>query len=194
MDAGVIEPGTDAYDRLIFGKPHPLGVTYGNRMASEGSHAALAAATNLLRKAMRELEGGRAEQAGVYIGKAVALPFDDFERAAPAARAATALLFDDLVDALEETTEGDSRWIGAVRATTARSEGPGKSELNHLLVDISNDYELSTAELRTVKRICADSEDAPRLVDVAADDPDLAGRVTAILEICLIFRAEISAR
>lgn len=164
----------------------PLGdVQLGsNWELSQSSQAMWSGAENLLTKASRALRAGDGDRAAALVNRAVSLPFDDLEGAAPAAIAVHMLLFSSVSDALEETPRGDQRWLDAAIDVLDRVDAadPARSEMRDVLADVDNDYVLPPDERRRLRRATQDVPKGPEpadMLDLTADE--LADRVLAIL-------------
>jgi hypothetical protein len=81
------------------------------------SFAGQRAAENLLIKARRALDNNDVDRARAFVDRAVRLPFDEHEGAAPAALAVHMDLFCVVTDALEQAEADDSRWLACDHLT-----------------------------------------------------------------------------
>lgn len=162
-------------------------------MASQVSRGAFDGASNVLRKALRALQNGKAEQTRSYIDRALTIPFDDFEHHLPAAAAAHAMVFAALVDALEAIPEGDLAWVDGVNAAVARCGEGERAELLEVLAIIAADYHLSRPEERAIQLLCADTPDSVPLLGADRDSLDLPSRIESALRVLLVLREEFGA-
>lgn len=151
---------------------------------SRSSRAMWSGAENLLIKASRALRAGDGDRAAALVNRAVSLPFDDLEGAAPAAIAAHMLLFSSVTDALEESSAADQRWLDSAIDVLdlPDSADPARSEMRHVLAEVDNDYDLPPEERRRLRRATEDVPKGPEpadMLDLTADE--LADWVHAIL-------------
>ena len=158
------------------------------------SRAGLTAAGNLLTKAERALADGNPERARHMVDRAAALSYDDHEQTAPAAFAASMMLFSAVADALERSSEGDSRWLGAAVEALSSTAGWGQSELRHVLVVIHQDYEVEPRESRIIENAVDDLPERAELRDVVLPPEELADAVTSVLQALQAYRAALSER
>jgi hypothetical protein len=157
------------------------------------SRAGLTAAENLLTKAERALADGDLERASHMIGRAAALDHDDHEETAPAAFAASMMLFNAVTDALERSSEGDSRWLEAAVKALSSTTGWGQSELRCILLVIRQDYEVEPKESHTIGKAVVEVPERAELRDVILPPAELAEAVTSVLQILQTYRAVLNA-
>jgi hypothetical protein len=163
---------------------HPFGdLEYvSGRTRAPFSRALLAAADNLLAKADRALTNGDPDRARLFIDRAAALDYDAHEQAAPAAFAATMMVFTTVTDTLERSLEGDSRWLDAAVETLSSADGWGKSEMGHTLLAIRQDYVLDPGERDTIGIAVAKVPERAQLRDSTLPPKELAMAVTSALQ------------
>ena len=113
------------------------------------SRAKMDAASNLLEKAQRALREGDEERARRMVERAVALPYDEIERAYPAAWQAHMAMFMAVTDAAEEDDGED--WLDAVTDTLAAAAEEARFMLRDCVVDMLQDYELSGQDRRRLR-------------------------------------------
>ena len=113
------------------------------------SRARMEAASNLLDKAQRALREGNDERARRMVERAVALPYDEVERAHPAAWQAHMAMFMAVTDAAEEDDGED--WLDAVVDTFRAAGEEARFTLRDCVVDILQDYELSGYDRRRLR-------------------------------------------
>ena len=157
------------------------------------SRAGLTAAENLLTKAERALADGDLERATYLIGRATALNYDDHEETTPAAFAASVMLFGAVTDALERSSEGDSRWLRAAVTALSSATGWGQSELRRTLLVIRQDYAVEAEESRIIRDAVVDVPERAELRDVVLQPEELAEAVTSVLQILQTYRAALNA-
>lgn len=157
------------------------------------SRAGLTAADNLLAKADRALANGDLERAGHFVDRAVALNFDEHEQTAPAAYAASMMLFNAVTDALERSPEGDSRWLEAAVQALSSAGSWGQSEMRHMLLVVRQDFVIEPRESRTIGRTVAEVPERAELRDVTLAPRDLAAAVTSVLQILQSYRAALDS-
>lgn len=157
------------------------------------SRAGLMAAENLLVKAERALAEGDLERMNHFVDRATKLNYDEHERTAPAAFAASTMLFGAVVDALERSGEGDSTWLDAAVEALASSDGWGQSAMRHTLVVISQDYVVEPSEDRAIAGAVAGVPERIDLRDLTPPTPDLAEVVRSVLQALHRYRAALTA-
>lgn len=157
------------------------------------SRAGLTAADNLLAKADRALADGDLERAGHFVDRAVALNYDEHERTAPAAFAASMMLFNAVTDSLESSGEGDSRWLVAALEALSSASGWGQSEMRHMLLVVRQDYVIEPGESRTIEDAVAEVPDRVELRDVTLTSRELADAVASVLQILQAYRAALDS-
>jgi hypothetical protein len=117
------------------------------------SRAKIDAASNLLEKAQRALREGNDERARQMVGRAVALPYDDVERAHPAAWQAHMCMFMAVTDAAEEDDGED--WLDAVIDTLSTAPDEARFTLRDCVIDMLQDYDLSGHDRRRLREAVA---------------------------------------
>lgn len=155
------------------------------------SRAGITVADNLLAKAERALVAKDQERASRLITRAAALKYDEHERTAPAAYAASMMLFNALTEALERSSEGDSRWVEAALAVLSSTGGWGRSELRYSLRAIRQDYYLERGETRAIDAATAQVPPKEELRDVVLTAEELAAAVTSVLLTLQAYRAAL---
>ncbi|MEO5746762.1 MAG: hypothetical protein ABIQ61_02260 [Ornithinibacter sp.] len=143
------------------------------------SRAQLTAATNLLDKALRALDDGDEPRAHRFVERAVALPFDEHERVHPGAMMAHQKLFVAVTDALEN---GGEDWLAAATDTFASAPEEAKFSLRDVLSAVLQDYDLSDAERRRVRRLISDVPQRAELIDLDLQPEQMATAVFDVLE------------
>lgn len=157
------------------------------------SRAGLTAADNLLAKADRALADGDLERAGNFVDRAVTLNYDEHEQTAPAAYAASMMLFNAVTDALERSPEGDSRWLEAAVQALSSASGWGQSEMRHMLLVVHQDYVIEPRESRTIGKTVAEVPERAELRDVTLAPRELAEAVTSVLQMLRSYRAALDS-
>jgi hypothetical protein len=117
----------DAYFAARADQPFGDAELVSGRTLSAFSRAGLTAADNLLAKADRALAAGDLQRARRFVDRAATLPYDEHEQTAPAAYAASMLLFTAVTDTLERSPEGDSSWLDAAVEALSSNDGCGQS-------------------------------------------------------------------
>jgi len=162
----------------------PLGEAQrtSNRTESEFSSASAMAADNLLTKAERRLQAGEDEQAAAFVQRALRLPFDKYEEVQPAPWSAHMALFMAISDDLEDSDEGDQRWLDRAETLLSSSGPAAESEIRSVLRSLVSDaYSLSPTETRRLKALTAG---IPLNADPLAGTPDdEQSRTEAIIEV-----------
>lgn len=157
------------------------------------SRAGLTAAENLLTKADRALTDGDPERAGHFIDRAAALNYDDHEKTAPAAFAASMMLFNAVTDALERSGEGDSRWLEAAGVALSSTTGWGQAQMRHTLAVVRQDYVVEPGESRVIEDAVVEVPERADLRDVTLLQAELAEAVTSMLQVLQTYRAALNA-
>lgn len=164
-----------------------------NQTRAPFSRALLAAADNLLAKADRSLADGDPDRAGHFIDRAAALSYDAHEQTAPAAFAASMMVFTTVTDTLQRSHEADSRWLDAAVETLSATDGWGQSEMRHTLVAIRQDYVLEAGECDTIEIAVAQVPERAELRDCPLPPKELAMAVTSVLQTLQGYRATLMA-
>lgn len=174
---------------------HPFGEAefVSGQTRAPFSRALLAAADNLLAKADRALTHGDPDRARHFINGAAALNYDAHEQTAPAAFAASMMLFIAVTDALERSGEGESRWLDAAVEALPSADRWGQSEMRHTLLTIRQDYILEPGERDTIGIAVAQVPERAELRDCPLPPRELAMAVTSVLEILQSYRAALMA-
>lgn len=172
----------------------PLGAVEvrSGQTLSPFSSALIAAADNLLDKADRALAAGDVRRATRLIDRAAALPYDEHEECAPAAFAATMLLFGVVTDALEDSDPDDSAWLAAAVQAMAASDGWGRSQLRRTLDAISQDYLIEPAERDEIERAGPQPPALGELRDTSLAPEELASAVTSVLQTAHHYRVALA--
>lgn len=118
------------------------------------SRANMDAASNLLEKARRAVREGNDERARQMVERAVALPYDEVEKAHPAAWQAHMAMFMAVTDAAEEDDGED--WLDAVVDTFTAAGEEARLTLRDCVVDMLQDYELSGYDRRRLRGAVAE--------------------------------------
>jgi hypothetical protein len=113
------------------------------------------------------------------------LDYDRHEQTAPAAYAASMMLFSAVTDALERSAEGDSRWLDTAVEVTSSASGWGQSEMRHVLLVVS--------ESRTIRDAVAKVAERAELRDATLTPGELGGAVTSVLQILKAYRAALES-
>lgn len=158
------------------------------------SRAGWDAADNLLTRAQRALDAGDRDRAVAYVDRAVALPFDEHEMAAPAALVGSTMLFALVSDQLEDSATDDSRWLDAALDLLSTTQSSARFDLRDVLEDISQDYDLERREHRRIRAATASIPPQAELRDlVGLPAEDLSGRILAILELCAAYEVAVGS-
>ena len=183
----------DAYFAARADQPFGDAELVSGRTLSAFSRAGLTAADNLLAKADRALAAGDLQRARRFVDRAAALPYDEHEQTAPAAYAASMLLFTDVTDTLERSPEGDSSWLDAAVGALSSGDGWGQSEMRHTLLVVRQDYVIEPSESRTIGDAAAAVPERAQLRDTPMAANELAAAVTSVLQILRIYRAALKS-
>ncbi len=143
------------------------------------SRAEMAAATNLLDKALRALDDGDEARARRFVDRAVALPYDEHEQVHPAAMTAHQLLFEAVTDAIDD---GGDEWLDAVIDTLASAPEEARYCLRDVLTAVLQDYELSAGDQRRLRRLIRDVPERAELQDLDLPPEQMATAVLDVLE------------
>jgi hypothetical protein len=143
------------------------------------SRAQMAAATNLLTKALRALDDDDIDRARRFVDRAVALPYDDHERRHPGAAMAHMEMFSVVTDALED---GDDDWLGAAADTLTSAPAEARYSMRDTLTAILQDYDLSEHEQRRVRHLIKDIPERVELGDLDLPPEQMAAAVLEVLE------------
>jgi hypothetical protein len=149
------------------------------------------AAANLLGKARRALDEGDLDRARAFVDRAVRLPYDQHEQAAPAAIAAHMELFCLVTDTLEQPQIDDSRWLDAAVAVLASADEPARCDMRDVLAAIDQDYSLTSPERSRIHAAIALVPDRAELRDLALNPTELGEQVVSILAACGNYRAAL---
>jgi hypothetical protein len=151
-----------------------------NRIQAGVSHGLQEAAGNLLAKALRAVRAGDEARAHGYAQRAVRLPMDEHEEGHPGFWAATMLLFNAVVDAVETCDEDDPAWLDAADQVLQTASGEARQALLHTLSTIASDYHLPHHEARRIRHLLGDAEppDWP-----SHDQPEPAQAAATILAV-----------
>ncbi len=150
------------------------------------------AAANLLAKARRALSEHDPDRARALVERAVRLPYDEHERAAPAAIAVHMELFCLVTDAAEQSAVGDSRWLDAAIAVLASADEPVQCDMRDVLTAIDQDYELPSPERSRIYSAIASVPARAELRDLRLTSTELSAHVLSILAACGRYRAAFS--
>ncbi|HQD96730.1 MAG TPA: hypothetical protein PLO15_04865 [Propionicimonas sp.] len=153
------------------------------RREDNPSSAYQEAAENLLLKAWRELvdDPGRAVS---YVERALRLPFDPNEDSAPAAYAAHMLLFNLVVDALEDSEEGEEEWLAAAIQVLNSADPRARSELRDVLEVVAQDYHITSSERRKLAAAVKSAPPRQSLFDLQLPPDELCDHIVAVLHAC----------
>jgi len=151
-------------------------------------------AANLLDKARRALDSGDLAGARGFVDRAVRLPYDQHEKAAPAAIAAHMELFYLVTDALEQAELDDSRWLDAAVDVMASADDAARFDMRDVLAAIDQDYSLSSRERSRFRSAVAPIPDRAELRDLDLSATDLGDQVMSIVVACRNYRAALKMR
>jgi hypothetical protein len=149
------------------------------------------AATNLLVKAHRALDDGDNNRARRFVDRAVSLPYDEHECAAPVALATHMDLFCLVTDALERSETDDSRWLDAAEEVLDNVDETGRCDMRDVLVAIDHDYSISAEEHRRIRAAVTPIPDRAELRDRHLTPTELGNQVMSILHACGRYRAAL---
>lgn len=151
------------------------------RVMQPFSIASQQAASNLLGKAFQALNDGNLDRARAMVGRAVRLPYDEHERAAPAAMAVHMELFSVVTDALESADHDDPRWLDAALEALATADERARFDLRDVLSAIDQDFSLTKGEHSRIRAALAPIPDRARLMDLELTPTELGDHVMSIL-------------
>jgi hypothetical protein len=152
------------------------------------------AAENLLSKARRALDNGDASRTRTFVDRAVRLPFDEHEDAAPAALAAQMDLYCLVTDALEVSEADDSRWLDAAEDVLGIADEAGCCELRDVLVAIDHDYSILPHEHRRIRAAIMQIPDRAELRDLKLTSAELGDHVMCVLHVHRHYRDSLERR
>ena len=152
------------------------------------------AATNLLDKARRALNDGDLERAKGFVDRAVRLPYDEHEQAAPVAIAVHMELFCLVTDTLEQAEADDSRWLDAAVDVLAIADESARFDMRDVLAAIDQDYSLNSPERSRIRQAVAPIPDRAELRDLDLSTTALGDQVMSILVACRDYRAALKVR
>lgn len=102
-------------------------------------------------------------------------------------------LFNAVTDALERSSEGDSRWLEAAVKALSSTTGWGQSELRCILLVIRQDYEVEPNESHIIGEAVVEVPERAELRDVILPPAELAEAVTSVLQILQTYQAVLNA-
>ena len=175
------------YFRAAAQKPFGDVESISGQVLSPFSRASLQAARNLLAKAYRLIEQGESERAKAFIDRAVGLPFDEHERAAPAALAARFDLYDEITDALEASASESTRWLDAA-LSVLDEDGSARFDLRDILREIEKVYVLNRDERSRIRSAVADIPDRDALYDLDLSPAELRIEVMSVASTLVRYR------
>jgi hypothetical protein len=152
------------------------------------------AAENLLLKARRALDNADADRARAFVDRAVGLPFDEHEEAAPVALAAHMDLYCLVTDALEQAETDDSRWLDAAEVVLDIADEAGRCDMRDVLLDIDHDYSVTHKEHRRIRAAVTPIPDRAELRDRQLTSTELGDHVMSLLRACGHYRAALETR
>jgi hypothetical protein len=184
-----METDLDRMSRMMAGaeaRPLDDAQRVSNHVNSAFSSASMAAADNLLDKAVRRLEAGADDKARVLVERAVRLPFDEYEEMQPAVWSAHMMLFTSISDDLEDSEPGDQGWLDRAEALIGPGAPVTEAEVRNCLRSFLGDiFQLSPAERTRLKAL---TRGIPFDQDPLAGVPtDEQSQVSAILELLQTF-------
>ncbi len=150
------------------------------------------AASNLLNKARRALNDGDLERAREFVDRAVQLPYDKHEEAAPVAIAAHMDLFCLVIDTLESAETHDSRWLDCVLKVLATSDESTRCVMRDVLSAIDQDYSLNSGEHAALRAAVAAIPNRPELRDLHLSTTELGDQIMSILALCREYQAALA--
>ena len=121
------------------------------------------------------------------------MAYDEHGQTAPAAYAASMLLFTAVRDTLERSPEGDSSWLDAAVEALSSNDGWGQSEMRHTLLVVRQDYVIEPSESRTIGDAAAAVPARIELRDANMVPNEIAAAVTSVLKILQIYRAALKS-
>jgi hypothetical protein len=149
------------------------------------------AAANLLAKARQALNEHHPDRARAFVDRAVRLPYDEHEQAAPVAIAAHMELFCLLIDTMEQSAIGDSRWLDAAIAVLANADQAARCEMRDVLAAIDQDYSLTSPERARIHSAIRSVPARPELRDLTLNSTELSAHVLSILAACGSYRTAL---
>jgi hypothetical protein len=162
-----------------------------NAAVSPFSSASMEAAGNLLAKARKALREGDRDRATRYVDRAVALPYDEVEEAAPAALEAHMALFMAITDELEDADADDQTWLDAALVVLDAAPEAARFDLRNCLVSIDQDYRLSRREHRRIQKALAPVPSTPELYELDLRPDELKPAIMQILETVIAYQAAL---
>ena len=151
-------------------------------------------ATNLLNKAGRALHDSDLDRARAFVDRAVQLPYDHHEQAAPVAIAAHMELFALVTDTLERAELDESWWLDTAVDVLATADEPARFDLRDVLAAIDQDYSLGSRERSRIRSAVAPIPERAELRDLDLSATELGDQVMSILVACRNYRAGLEMR
>lgn len=182
--------GLGSYVRPPWDRPFGDVEADSRRRRQVTSEAYADGADNLLTKARRVWRDDR-PRALAYVDRAVALPFDDYERAWPAAKAAEFGLYNLLVDEFEASAEEDDLWLEAALAVLNTLDTSARFDLRDVLNVIDKDYKITDRERLMLRAAVAPIPDRARLLNLDLTPAEVSSYVIAILDACVAYEDEL---
>ena len=96
-----------------------------------------------------------------------------------------------VTDALEDSSETDSRWLDAAIAVQAGADEAGRCTMRDVLVAINHDYHLSRTERASLRSATAAVPERPELRDLDLPPNELGDSVVSVLAVCRDYRAAL---
>jgi hypothetical protein len=119
-----------------------------------------------------------------FVDRAAAMAYDEHGQTAPAAYAASMLLFTAVTDTVERSPEGDSSWLDAAVEALSSNDGWGQSEMRHTLLVVRQDYVIEPSESRTIGDAAAAVPERTELRDANLVPNEIAAAVTSVPKSC----------
>jgi hypothetical protein len=186
-----IQGELDRYYAIRADQPFGDTESVSGRVLQPFSLAGQQAAANLLTKAVRALDDGDDVRARALVDRACRLPYDRHEETHPAASEAQMMLFCLVTDTLEDSYEGDTRWLDAAATSSSVTDEVGRAAIRHVLADVDNDYELSRSEHRALRAAIAGLPVRAELHDLRLPPGEIVDVVMSVIETCRAYRAAI---
>lgn len=188
-DRGSVAPVTDdleeRFARLMTERANaPFGDTdlVSGRIMQPFSRASHQAASNLLQKAIRAVQADDPDRGRRYVERAARLPFDRHEEQHPLAGEAHMMLYNLVIDELEDAAENDSGWLDAALEVLAASDHAVSCEVRDVLTVVDKEYNITARERSTLRAAVADVPPRAELRDLAVDADDLVEIVMSLID------------
>ena len=159
------------------------------RILQPFSRASHQAASNLVEKAVRAVQVEDLDRARRYVERAAQLPFDRHEEERPLAGEAHMMIYNVVIDELEDAAEDDSGWLDAALDVLAAGDHAVRCEMRDVLTVVDKEYNITARERSALRAAIADVPSRAELRDLVVDADDLVEIVMSLLEARVAYAA-----